>query len=112
MALPNGKFSGSRWTKGSPGLVFSFMLGFQILQSLGQTTPNHVVSTGHSSRGPNIGVLLLRFGWRLEAANKKPFQSAWAAQLFGFRFSLVGLGGRAGEVAAYPCPALSSGFDT
>ena len=78
-------------------LVQFYAWGFQILQSLGQTTPNHVVSTGHSSRGPNIGVLLLRFGWRLEAANKKPFQSAWAAKPFGsiwYQILSCGFGGQ------------------
>ena len=70
-------------------------LVFQILLSLGQATPNLVVSTDHSSRGPSIGVLLLRFGRRLEAANKKPFLSAWAARPFGIRFS--GFGGGKGR---------------
>ena len=70
-------------------------LVFQILLSLGQATPNLVVSTDHSSRGPSIGVLLLRFGRRLEAANKKPCQSAWAARPFGIRFS--GFGGGKGR---------------
>lgn len=93
MALPNGKFSGSRWMKGSsPGFVFSFMLGL----SDSKSRPNDSKSCRfHGSQlGPNIGVLLLRFGRRLEAANEKAFQSAWAAKPFGIRYSLVGLGGR------------------